>query len=226
MDPARGPVITATVRIPDVLDGGVGPGHYVQDGGYPDFLAWVGEMLAAPRVGWAAKRTLLRILWGKLSGQPDSNLSGEAAKLLGAPRLAGGPLPLLGIGREKPQGSMRLRNGLLDVEWSFADARSYFDSVRSTVRRIADGLGAEFEDNMLWKLNASVTVHPLGGCPLGATPMEGVVDPDRGEVHNYPGLHVADGSVMPGTVGTNPSFTIAALANRFADGILRAEGKL
>jgi cholesterol oxidase len=226
MDPARGPVITATVRIPDVLDGGVGPGHYVQDGGYPDFLAWVGEMLAAPRVGWAAKRTLLRILWGKLSGQPDSNLSGEAAKLLGAPRLAGGTLPLLGIGREKPQGSMRLRNGLLDVEWSFADARSYFDSVRSTVRRIADGLGAEFEDNMLWKLNASVTVHPLGGCPLGATPMEGVVDPDRGEVHNYPGLHVADGSVMPGTVGTNPSFTIAALANRFADGILRAEGKL
>jgi cholesterol oxidase len=98
--------------------------------------------------------------------------------------------------------------------------------VRSTLSTLADALGAEFEDNILWKLNKSITVHPLGGCPLGATEMEGVVDPERGEVHNYPGLHVADGSVMPGTVGTNPSFTIAALSDRFADGILRAEGKL
>ena len=226
MDPSRGPVITAAVRIPDVLDGGDGPGHYIQDGGYPDFLAWVGEMVALPRVAWAGRRTALRIFWGKLTGRPDSNLSGEVAELLGAPRLAGGTLPLLGIGREQPQGRMRLRDGLLDVEWSFADARSYFDHVRSTVRELADGLEAEFEDNLLWKLNASITVHPLGGCPLGATAAEGVVDPVTGQVHNYPGLHVADGSVMPGTVGANPSFTIAALANRFADAILHEEGKL
>ena len=226
MDPARGPVITASVRIPDVLDGGDGPGHYIQDGGYPAFLAWVGEMLALPRVAWAGRRTALKILWGKLTGRPDSNLSGEMSELLGAPRLAGGTLPLLGIGREQPQGRMRLRNGLLDVEWSFADARSYFNHVRSTLRELADGLEAEFEDNLLWKLNASITVHPLGGCPLGATPAEGVVDPVTGQVHNYPGLHVADGSVMPGTVGANPSFTIAALANRFADAILQEEGKL
>jgi cholesterol oxidase len=226
MDPSRGPVITAAVRIPDVLDGGDGPGHYIQDGGYPAFLAWVGEMLALPRVAWAGRRTALRILWGKLTGRPDSNLSGEVAELLGAPRLAGGTLPLLGIGREQPQGRMRLRNGLLDVEWSFADARSYFNHVRSTLRELADGLEAEFEDNLLWKLNASITVHPLGGCPLGATAAEGVVDPVTGQVHNYPGLHVADGSVMPGTVGANPSFTIAALANRFADAILQEEGKL
>src|SRR5207247_2609449 len=102
----------------------------------------------------------------------------------------------------------------------------YFDHVRSTVKELARGLDAEFEDNILWKLNNSITVHPLGGCPLGATAAEGVVDPDSGEVHNYPGLHVADGSVMPGTVGANPSFTIAALANRFAEEILRKEGWL
>jgi cholesterol oxidase len=226
MDPARGPVITAAVRIPDVLDGGDGPGHYIQDGGYPASLAWVGEMLALPRVAWAGRRTALKIVWGKLTGRPDSNLSGEVAALLGAPRLAGGTLPLLGIGREQPQGRMRLRNGLLDVEWSFADARTYFNHVRSTLRELADGLEAEFEDNLLWRLNNSITVHPLGGCPLGATPAEGVVDPVTGQVHNYPGLHVADGSVMPGTVGANPSFTIAALANRFADAILTEEGKL
>jgi cholesterol oxidase len=227
MDPSRGPVITTTVQIPDVLDpGGDGPGHFIQDGGYPDFLAWVGEMIALPRLAWAGRRTALRIVLGKLTGRPDSNLSGEAADLLGAPRLAGGTLPLLGIGRERPQGRMRLRRGLLDVEWSFAESRSYFDHVRSTVKELARGLDAEFEDNILWKLNNSITVHPLGGCPLGATAAEGVVDPDSGEVHNYPGLHVADGSVMPGTVGANPSFTIAALANRFAEKILRKEGWL
>ncbi len=33
----------------------------------------------------------------------------------------------------------------------------------------------------------------------------------------HPRLHVADGSVMPGPVGPNPSLTIAALADRFAD---------
>ena len=120
---------------------------------------------------------------------------------------------------------MRLgRDGLLDVEWSFKDAKSYLDRVRSTVRAIAQEVGATFEDNILWKLNASITVHPLGGCPMGATTDVGVVSPKNGEVHQYPCLHVADGSVMPGTVGANPSFTIAAVANRFATAILEEEG--
>ena len=35
-----------------------------------------------------------------------------------------------------------------------------------------------------------------------------------------PGLHIADGSMMPGPVGPNPSFTIAALADRSADRML------
>ena len=51
---------------------------------------------------------------------------------------------------------------------------------------------------------------------MGRDADEGVVDP-YGNVFGYPGLHIADGSVMPGPVGPNPSFTIAALADRFAD---------
>jgi cholesterol oxidase len=47
-----------------------------------------------------------------------------------------------------------------------------------------------------------------------------VVDRD-GQAFHYPGLFVADGAAMPGPVGPNPSLTIAAFADRVADGILR-----
>jgi cholesterol oxidase len=45
------------------------------------------------------------------------------------------------------------------------------------------------------------------------------VDP-HGQVFGCPGLVVADGSVMPGPVGANPSLTIAAVADRSADRLL------
>jgi cholesterol oxidase len=51
---------------------------------------------------------------------------------------------------------------------------------------------------------------------MGAQRERGVVDA-WGEVFGHPGLFVADGAVMPGPVGANPSFTIAALADRFAE---------
>ena len=46
-------------------------------------------------------------------------------------------------------------------------------------------------------------------------PERGVVD-DLGRVHNYPGLYVLDGSIVPTALGVNPSKTIAALAERGA----------
>jgi cholesterol oxidase len=55
------------------------------------------------------------------------------------------------------------------------------------------------------------TAHIMGGCPIGRTPEEGVIDLDF-QVFNYPGLYVIDGSVMPANPGINPSLTITALA--------------
>ena len=55
---------------------------------------------------------------------------------------------------------------------------------------------------------------------MGRDEREGVVD-SYGRVFGYPGLYIADGSVMPGPVGPNPSNTIAALAHRFAEEMLR-----
>jgi cholesterol oxidase len=60
-------------------------------------------------------------------------------------------------------------------------------------------------------LNIPMTAHILGGCPFGDGAAEGVVGADC-QVHGHPGLHVVDGSIMPGNPGVNPSLTITALA--------------
>lgn len=60
-------------------------------------------------------------------------------------------------------------------------------------------------------LGMPATAHLLGGCPVGASAEDGVVNVNL-EVFNYPGLYVIDGSIMPGNPGVNPSLTIAALA--------------
>ena len=60
-------------------------------------------------------------------------------------------------------------------------------------------------------LNLPTTAHILGGVPIGKDASDGVVD-ENFVVHNYPGMYVIDGSIMPANPGVNPSLTITALA--------------
>jgi cholesterol oxidase len=60
-------------------------------------------------------------------------------------------------------------------------------------------------------LNISMTAHILGGAPFGVSDQDGVIDLNC-EIHNYPGLFIVDGSIMPANPGVNPSLTITALA--------------
>ncbi len=60
-------------------------------------------------------------------------------------------------------------------------------------------------------LNIPMTAHILGGCPFGRDAREGVVGLDC-QAHNYPGLYIVDGSIVPANPGVNPSLTITALA--------------
>jgi cholesterol oxidase len=65
-----------------------------------------------------------------------------------------------------------------------------------------------FTDSLL---NFPTTAHFMGGVPFGRDDQEGVIGLDF-QAHNYPGLFVVDGSVMPANPGVNPSLTITALA--------------
>ncbi len=58
--------------------------------------------------------------------------------------------------------------------------------------------------------------HPLGTCRMGTDPRRSCVGPD-GEAHDVAGLYVADGSVIPSSLGVNPQMTIMALALRTAE---------
>src|SRR5205823_126928 len=65
--------------------------------------------------------------------------------------------------------------------------------------------------------------HPLGTARMGANPRKSVVGPDF-QVHDTPGLYVADGSVIPTSPAVNPQLTIMAMATRAAEHIGRALG--
>ena len=217
LQPSFGPVITGALRVPDKLDGGEGRGFYVEDAGYPDFVSWLVQATQGPGALWRFRQVAARIIVGLLRRTPEVDLSAEVAQLLSDTRLAAGSLPLLGMGRDIPDGNMELTSDdRLQVDWVKAKSSPFFDRLGDFAEEIAAALGARFQRNPTWYLGRLITVHPLGGCPMGRVPEEGVVDP-YGEVFGYPGLTIADGSVMPGPVGPNPSLTIAALAERFAD---------
>lgn len=66
--------------------------------------------------------------------------------------------------------------------------------------------------------NLASTAHILGGCPMGKTKEEGVVD-DYFRVHGYQNMYILDGSIMPCNLGVNPSLTITTFAEYAMDNI-------
>ena len=67
----------------------------------------------------------------------------------------------------------------------------------------------------------AILSHLFGGCVMGTDPRTSVTD-DRGRVHGFEGLVVADASVIPTNLGVNPQHTIMGLATTFAEEMLSA----
>ncbi len=57
---------------------------------------------------------------------------------------------------------------------------------------------------------------------MDADPQRGVTDTD-GAVHGAKGLYVADGSLLPSSIGVNPMMTIIAMSSRVAGRIAAAQ---
>ncbi|SDY91699.1 cholesterol oxidase [Amycolatopsis xylanica] len=217
---SQGPVITSSIRFPDGLDGVAGQrGGYVQDAGFPLFVDWLVEGSRVSKLGARAARFVGDALAGSLSLSRSPHSGARLSSLLGCGLLSDTSMPLLAMGRERPEGRLSLRRGELDLRWRHESSRDYFTLAGARMRAIAESDGAEYRDNPMGRGGRVVTVHPLGGAPMAVTEHAGVCDP-HGQVFGFPGLYIADGSVMPGSVGPNPSLTIAALADRLCDRML------
>jgi choline dehydrogenase-like flavoprotein len=55
--------------------------------------------------------------------------------------------------------------------------------------------------------------HPMGTARMDADPTRGVAGTD-GAVHGAEGLYIADGSLLPSSIGVNPMMTIIAMSSR------------
>jgi cholesterol oxidase len=220
VDPGYGPVITSTIRVKDKAEGGTGRGYYLQDGGHPQAVNWIIE--TSFQLG--VLRNLLRLTkrlvlkWLRLDRRSD--IGREVAAFFSPADLSSSSMPLFSMGRDMPDGNMTLtEDGYLDVDWNKRSSTPFFEDLRRTAKDVARVLDAKYVDGPPWYMSRLVTVHPLGGCPMGRDEHEGVVD-SFGRVFNYPGLLVVDGSILPGPVGPNPSTTIAAVAHRAAERLI------
>jgi cholesterol oxidase len=122
-------------------------------------------------------------------------------------------------------GVFRLRNNGLDLDWPRPIAKHpVFEKLEALLRDFAEAMGGRYVSFPSWRGmydRKLMVLHPLGGCPIGATNADGVVDEfgrvfdgakDAGSTDLLPGLYVVDGSAIPGAVATNPAITIAAHA--------------
>lgn len=122
-------------------------------------------------------------------------------------------------------GVFRLHNNGLDLDWPAPIARHpVFEKIEMLLRDFAGAMGGRYVAFPTWQGimdRKLVVLHPLGGCAVGATNAEGVVDrlgrifdgsKPKGSTDVLPGLYVVDGSAIPGAVATNPAMTIAAHA--------------
>lgn len=222
VNPMTGPTITATVDYREKLDG---HGFIVEDGGLPDILR---AHLRRTSGGYASGRRWLRALKGVFNrGGSDRLVEGIFNQLLKQTDFDAvrDNLLYLVMGIDAADGEMSIdEEGNLEIDWSHHHSMPFFREIEKMLREITEsprpGLDGNLMLNPTWSAQKHlITVHPLGGCPMGDDDAKGVVDAN-GQAFNYPNLYVVDGSIVPSALGPNPSKTIGALAERISEKII------
>lgn len=196
--PTRGPTITAAI---DLLDGEFqGKGIFIEDGGLPDIgRAFLERFANEPHLDPRAQRIVASIL-----------------PLLGRSEIFRHVMPWFAQARDAADGTLRLDGAHLALDWDVTASQPTMEAVAALHRRLSFLTEGIPMTPVTWTAGQDlVTPHPLGGCNMGTTAQDGVVN-HRGAVFNYPGLYVSDGSIVPKALGLNPSKTIAALAEHIA----------
>lgn len=108
-----------------------------------------------------------------------------------------------------PQPPLRLEVVPAPDRTALARRQAIYRRQERLMSDIARAAGGELRTNPSWTIGRQpVTVHAQGGCAMGQ-----VTSPE-GQVLGFDNLYVMDAAVFPGSVGVNPSHTIAAVAER------------
>jgi len=101
-----------------------------------------------------------------------------------------------------------------------AGAREVMAPTRPPLRITADSQLGALADHAVRAFDPPLTaVHPMGTLPMAADPARGVCD-GRGRYHGVPGLYVADGSLLPTSIGVPPQIAIYTAGRRTAATVL------
>lgn len=200
-----GPTISGVV---DFMDAALGERFVVEDDGFPNLLQNALRACLDARVRTDVGRAILKQLETHVRNDVQSrNL-----------------MVWLGAGMDASDGQLTLRRGAvkntprsLTLRWSPQRSQAVVKAILAVHQKMTAATGGQTLPNPAWSLFRSlVTLHPLGGCQMGDSIENGVVD-HLGQVFGYPRLYVVDGAIAPGSIGRNPSHTIAALAERIAE---------
>jgi len=115
----------------------------------------------------------------------------------------------------------------VDIGWEKPIAeQQLWQDIETLLREFSSAMGGKYIALPGWQAilgnkKKLVITHPLGGCPIGNTHEDGVVN-EFGEVFDatqpanskatLSGLYVVDGATIPGALAANPTFTICAQA--------------
>ena len=209
VSPSHGPTISSAI---DLLDGVYkNQALFIEDGGMPnlaaDFIAQRLKRLPGGRLGK---------LWKELGRHADVQDPLD------------GLMPWFGQAVDAADGELYLGRlwympwrRTLKMHWDYQASEATVNAMVEVHEQLSAATGGTPFVPPTWTVAKNlITPHPLGGCNMADSANDGVVD-GYGQVFNYPGLHVMDGATLPRAIGLNPSKTIAALAERGAERIVK-----
>ncbi|KAG0238168.1 hypothetical protein BGW42_007159 [Actinomortierella wolfii] len=125
------------------------------------------------------------------------------------------------MSHDDAQGELSLKSDRIRITWPGIGSTRNFSRLDKLLEPLAMAVRGTYIRNPLSAAtdNAIVTVHPIGGCSIGRSGADGVIN-HKCQVFTgqgdevYEGLYVMDGAVIPMSIGVNPFLTISALAER------------
>src|SRR6516165_10856037 len=249
--PTRGPINTCDVRF--AIDGRQ---YTIEDCGIPSMFARI------VRVGLDDRKALLALAdpTAFVGGQTSSNIGSLFAtlreRLFGKKErdptkdrhateaeLIDDVFFFNAMGEDEANGIFSLKGDELDLDWPADKPIANdvcFAKIEEMIQKLSQAMGGTYTPLPTWEglppvfsRKTLVVTHPLGGCRIGPTMAEGVVN-EFGQVYDgskrtsdplavHPGLLIVDGSTMPGALAANPTLTISAQAIKAVE---RAVGPL